>query len=90
MTKKDLIILLKLSCHLKKNVIKILKCYNKIIIKLVINLIIWAKAFSITLYIAIYSSQKVIHSNIWLIYWFRNSSTKRFKKKKMKIVKTKK
>ncbi len=41
-TKKELTVLLMLSCHLKKekNVVKISKCYNKIIMKLVINCII--------------------------------------------------
>ena len=41
MTKKDLTILLKLSYHFfikKKNAVKISKCYNKIIMKLVMKL----------------------------------------------------
>jgi hypothetical protein len=81
MTKKDLTILLKLSCHFFfLNAVKISKCYNKIIMKLIINCIIWVKGFSIKLYIAIYTGQKVIHSNIWLIYWF--SCTHQLKGKK--------
>ena len=71
MTKKDLTILLKLSSNF---------FYNKIIMKLVINCLIWTKGFSIKLYIVIYTDQKVIHSNIWLIYWF--SCTYQLKDKK--------